>query len=156
MNVCIFLKLHFDRIDVSEGIDVNKTSALNECDICHYWYFLNKGFKFQPNVCCRCDELLMMSMNLSDVAILNIKDSDYLNKIKPYLRNIIIDLQNSDTWKIQLTIAINFIFSKDAEEECTKLSRSDNIKFISYNDENEVVEELFESLCSRYQGNLET
>ena len=36
--------LYFDKIDVSEGIDVNKTSASKECDICHYWYFLNKGF----------------------------------------------------------------------------------------------------------------
>ena len=38
--------LHFDRIDVSEGIDVNKTSKSRECEICHYWHFLNKGFKF--------------------------------------------------------------------------------------------------------------
>ena len=43
--------LYFNRIDVSEGNDVNKTSASKECDICHYWYFLNKDFKFQPNVC---------------------------------------------------------------------------------------------------------
>ena len=69
--------LYFDRIDVSEGIDVNKTSVSKGCDICHYWYFLNKGFKLQPNVCNRCHDLLMMSMNLSDIAILNIKGSDY-------------------------------------------------------------------------------
>ena len=68
---------NFDRIDVSEGIDVNKTSASKECDICHYWYFLNYSFKFQPNVCNRCHDLLMMSMNLSDIPILNIKGSDY-------------------------------------------------------------------------------
>ena len=72
------------------------------------------------------------------------------------MRNIIIDLQNSDTWKIQLTIAINFISSKGAEEERVMHSTSDNIKFTSYNDANEVVNELFESLRSRYQGNLET
>ena len=42
--------LYCDRIDVSEGIDVNKTRELKGCDNCHYWYFLNKGFKFQPNV----------------------------------------------------------------------------------------------------------
>ena len=42
--------LYFDRIDVSGGADVNKTNESKECDICHYWYFLNKGFKFQPNV----------------------------------------------------------------------------------------------------------
>ena len=39
--------LYYDRIDISEGIDINKISALKECDICHYWYFLNKGFQFQ-------------------------------------------------------------------------------------------------------------
>ena len=72
------------------------------------------------------------------------------------MRNIIIDLQNSDTWKIQLTIAINFTSSKDAEEEHLMYSRSDDIKFTSYNDANEVVDELFESLRSRYHGNLET
>ena len=37
--------------------------------------FLNKGFKFKPNVCSRCHDVLMMSMNLSDIEILNIKDS---------------------------------------------------------------------------------
>ena len=64
--------LYFDRMDVSEGTDASK-----ECDICHYWYFLNYSFKFQPNVCNRCDDLLMMSMKLSDIAILNIEGSDY-------------------------------------------------------------------------------
>ena len=64
--------LYYERIDVSEGIDVKKTSASKECDICHYWYFLNKSFKFQWNVCKRCHDLLMISINLSDIAILNI------------------------------------------------------------------------------------
>ena len=41
----------YDKTDVSEGIDVNKTIASKESDICHYWYFLNYSFKFQPNVC---------------------------------------------------------------------------------------------------------
>ena len=47
----------------------------------------------------------------------NLSLDEYLNKIEPYWRNIIIDLQNSDVWKIQLTIAINFTSSKNAEEE---------------------------------------
>ena len=72
------------------------------------------------------------------------------------MRNIIIDLQKSDPWKIQLTTAINFISSKDTEEGRVMHSRSNNIKFTSYNDANLVVDELFESLRSRYQGNLET
>ena len=69
--------LYYDRIDVSEGIDVNKASSTKECDICHYWFFLNYGFTFQPNVWNRCHELLLMSINLRDIAILNLKGSDY-------------------------------------------------------------------------------
>ena len=72
------------------------------------------------------------------------------------MKNIIINLQNSSTWKIQLTIAINFISSKHTEEERVMHSSSDNIKFTSYNDANEVANELFESLHSKYQDNLET
>ena len=49
--------------------------------------------------------------------IRNLSLNEYLNNIEPSFRNILTDLQNSDEWKIQLTIAINFISSKDAEEE---------------------------------------
>ena len=38
--------LYYNRIDVSEGIDVNETSASKQCDICHYWYFLNYSLSF--------------------------------------------------------------------------------------------------------------
>ena len=55
---------YLDRIVVSEVIDVNIIIAKKECDICHYSYFLNYSFKFQPNVCNRCHDLLMMSINL--------------------------------------------------------------------------------------------
>ena len=69
--------LYFHGIDVSEGTDINKTSASKECDICRYRYFLNHSFRFQPNVCNRCHDLLMISINLSNIAILNIKGTDY-------------------------------------------------------------------------------
>ena len=92
--------LYFDRIDVSKGIDVNKTSASKECDVCHYWYFLNYSFKFQPNVCHRCHDLLMMPMNLSDIAILSIKGSDYRSIIRLISKNEAIKLmQNADLSK---------------------------------------------------------
>ena len=80
----------------------------------------------------------------------------YLNKIKPYLRNIIIDLQSSDKWKTHLTMAIKFISSKDTEEERVMYSTSDNIKFAPYNEANEVVNKFFVSLCLKYQDNFET
>ena len=62
----IIKTLYFDRIDVSEKIDVNKTSASKECDIYHYWSFLSYSFKFQPNVCKRCHNLLMTFINLNE------------------------------------------------------------------------------------------
>ena len=51
--------LYYDRTEISLGIDSNKTSRSKECDICYYWYFLNKLFKFQPYVCNRCHDLLI-------------------------------------------------------------------------------------------------
>ena len=72
------------------------------------------------------------------------------------MKHIIIDLQSSETWKIQLTIANNFICSKDTEEEHVRYSMSDNVEFTPYNNANEVVNKLFEALHSKCQGNLET
>ena len=92
--------LYFDRIDISEGIDVNKTSASKECDICNYWYFLDYSFKFQPNVSNSCHDLLMMSMKLSNIAILSIKGSDYRCTISLIRQNEVIKLmQNVDLTK---------------------------------------------------------
>ena len=97
--------IYFDRIGVSEGIDVNKTSASKKCDVCHYWYFLNYSFKFQPNVCNRCHDLLMMSINLSDIAILNIKGFDYRCIISLIGKNEVINLlKNSDSTKKSRTL----------------------------------------------------
>ena len=58
----------------------------------------------------------------------NLSLDEYLKEIETYLRNIIINLQNSHTWKIQLTVAINFISAKDSEEERVIHSSSDSIK----------------------------
>ena len=46
--------LYYDRSDFSEGTDVNKKSASRQCDNCHYWCFLDKGFKFQLYICNGC------------------------------------------------------------------------------------------------------
>ena len=69
--------LYYDRIHDSEGDDVNKTSESKKCDVCHYQCFLNYCFKFQPNFCNKCYDLLMMSVNRSDIAISSIKGSGY-------------------------------------------------------------------------------
>ena len=52
--------LQYDRIYVSEGIDINKTSDSKECMLCRYWYFKDVGYKFQPFVCNGCHAVSMM------------------------------------------------------------------------------------------------
>ena len=69
--------LEFDKIDVSEGIDISKTNASKECDICHYWYFLNKVFKYEPYPSNSCHDLIQKATNFNDVAIVSVKGSDY-------------------------------------------------------------------------------
>ena len=56
--------LEYERIDISEGIDVNKTNLSKECDICHYWYFKDIGFKYEPYLCNGCHDLMQKAMNL--------------------------------------------------------------------------------------------
>ena len=90
--------LYYDRIDVSEGIEVNKTSKSKKCDVCHYWYFLNKGFKFQPDVCNRCHDVLMMSISLRNICILNIHGADYRCIISATSKSEAVNLlQNVDS-----------------------------------------------------------
>ena len=67
----------------------------------------------------------------------------YLEKIKPCLRDLIINLQKSDTWKIQSWNAITFVSSKDADEERVMHSKSDIIEIMSCDNAKKVVNELF-------------
>ena len=86
---------YYHIIEVSEGIEANKTRTSTDCDICHYWYSLNKGFRFQLNVSNRCHDLLIMSMNLSNIAILKIKNAECI--ISGISKNESINLmQNAD------------------------------------------------------------
>ena len=50
--------LEYNKIDISEGIDVNKTNASKEYDICHYWYFKDIGFKCEPYHFNGCHDLI--------------------------------------------------------------------------------------------------
>ena len=56
---------------------MNKTNASKECDICHYWYFLDKNFNYEPYLCNGCHNLMQRAMNFNDVAIVSIKGSNY-------------------------------------------------------------------------------
>ena len=98
---------------VSEGTDVNKISSSKECHIFYYWYFLKCSFNFQPNVCNRGRYLLMMSINLNDIAISNLKNSDYCCIISSIIKNEAIKLlQNVNlTEKVENWKNISNLFS---------------------------------------------
>ena len=69
--------LEYDRIDISEKIDANKTSLLKECDICHYWYFKDICFKYEQYLCKCCNNLILKAMSLNNAAIVYVKESAY-------------------------------------------------------------------------------
>ena len=68
--------LRYQKIDVSEGINVNKTSASKECELCHYWFFKDIGFKFEEHVCNKCHDLLTIDIT-KDIAKLNAKGATF-------------------------------------------------------------------------------
>ena len=78
------------------------------------------------------------------------------NKIRPYLRDILNNLKKCDTWKTKLTVAINFISSKDNCEEFVMHWKSDNIEIMINDKPDEVTKKLFKSLLNIYQVGLET
>ena len=83
--------LQYEKIDASEGIDVNKTSASKECELCHYWFFKDVGFKFEEHFCNRCHDLLMMAYSLKNIAILRAKGATF--------RCLLMDISKNETLK---------------------------------------------------------
>ena len=75
----------------------------------------------------------------------------YLNKSRPYLKEIINDINKSDTWKIQLTVTVNYIFSTGNNEGRVTQSKSDNIKIMINYKTDEGIKELFDWLIKKYQ-----
>ena len=65
--------LKYDRIDISEGIDVNKTNESRKCKFCHYWYFVNKNFSYGPYTCDGCYDIVQGSTDFKNIAIVHSK-----------------------------------------------------------------------------------
>ena len=92
--------LQFERIDVSEGIGINKSNESKECMICHYWEFLDIAYKFQcnsiePYVCNGRHDLSMMVYDLDGFMILNIEGVDYRCFVCNMSKNTAIILLNN-------------------------------------------------------------
>ena len=65
--------LRYQKTDVSKGIDINKTSASKEYELCYYWFFKDVVFKFEEHVCNKCHDLLTIAYSLKNIAILSAK-----------------------------------------------------------------------------------
>ena len=69
--------LQYEKINVSEEINVNKTSASKEYELCHYWFFKDIGLKFEEHVCNRCRDLLTIAYSLKNIDILSAKGTTF-------------------------------------------------------------------------------
>ena len=69
--------LEYDRINISEDIDVNKTNSSKECDICHYWYFKDIGFKYEKYLCNGCHDLMQKAISFNNVATVHVEENVY-------------------------------------------------------------------------------
>ena len=86
--------LEYERIDISEGIDVNKTNLSKECDICHYWYFKDIGFKYENYLWNGCHDLMQKAMSFDNVAIAYVKGNTYRINFWYMSKNDAINIMN--------------------------------------------------------------
>ena len=82
----------------------------------------------------------ILNMKVMVIKIKKLSKKECPDEIKPYLKYIITNLQKSGTWKIQLTIAINFFSSRFMDEEQVMHSKNNNAEVMSYDNPNEVIE----------------
>ena len=87
--------LQYERIDISEGIDFDKSEKSKECMICHYWYFKDIGYKYEPHVWNKYHDLLMAVYDLKNFMILNVKGVDYRCHVLNLSKNDAITLLNN-------------------------------------------------------------
>ena len=76
--------LKYDKIDITEDIDLNKTNKSKECTFCRYWYYLNKNFSYGPFTCDCCYNIVQRSIDFKNIVIIHVKNSAY----RVYLKDI--------------------------------------------------------------------
>ena len=69
--------LRYQKVGILEEIDINKTNASKECELCHYWFFKDIGFTYEEHVYNKCHDLLAIAYYLKDIAILNAKGATF-------------------------------------------------------------------------------
>ena len=91
--------LEYDRIDISEDIDIKKCKETSrECNLCKYYYFLDKNFNYGPHLCDGCYDISLKAVTITNLAIINHNGNHYrvnfasLSKIDAYnlIKNAVI------------------------------------------------------------------
>ena len=87
--------IQYERIDISEGIDINRSNESRECILCYYWYSKDILYKYEQYICNGCHNLLMVLYDLDNFMILNIKGVDYRCFVFNMSKNDAIKLLNN-------------------------------------------------------------
>ena len=86
--------LKYDKIAVTENIDLNKTIKSKECMFCHYWYYLNKNFSYGRFTCDSCYNIAQKLLDFKDIAIIYVKKTAYRVYFKDISKNKAKKLMN--------------------------------------------------------------
>ena len=87
--------LEYERIGLSEGIDVNKTNKSKKYDLCRYRYCLDKKFTYEPYLCNGCHDLMQKTVSLNNVVVVSVKGSNYRIHFCFMSKNDAINLLNN-------------------------------------------------------------
>ena len=90
--------LYYDRIDLGERIHPAKSNNSKECIICHYWLF-NQGFEFQDSICNSCHDLMILYLNICNIAIITVKGVDYCCSIHDISKSEAIHLLENSVFE---------------------------------------------------------
>ena len=91
--------LVYEKLDISDGIDVDMSDKSNECMLCHYWYFLDKNFSYGPYLCDGCYNMMQKCSKLKNIAFVLLKciqkkklmtNSNLIDKKRYFIKNSLI------------------------------------------------------------------
>ena len=100
--------LQYGKIDVSEGINIKKTSVSKECMLCHYWYFEDVAFKFEPHVFNICHDVLITVYELKNIVILTVKGVDYRCILWDISKNKAVNILNNSVFVDKGVLQMDF------------------------------------------------
>ena len=86
--------LKYGKIDITEGIDLNKTNKSKIFMFCHYWYYLNKNFTYGTFTCDGCYDIVQRSTYFKNIAIIYVKKTAYKVYFKDISKNKAKKLMN--------------------------------------------------------------